>query len=243
MVTKERLVVTTSWDDGHELDAKLGLELANHGFTGTFYIAPQCAGISTLKRITPAALRDLAGQFEIGSHTYTHPRLTRLTRAESAQEIEFGKVALEDILGRAVTSFCYPYGAYRGEHVALVRAAGFSVARTVRRFCTGVSNDPLQLATTSHAVRHRADLWRVVSRSHTSSEALAGWAHWDVLARQLFDEAMAAGGIYHLWGHSWEIEANGDWPRLRSLLRYIADQDGVRFATNAELGARPGSAG
>lgn len=232
------MIVTTSWDDGHELDAKLGLELANHGFAATFYVAPQCAGIPALKRITPAALRDLAELFEIGGHTYTHPHLTRLTRAESAREIELGKVALEDILGHTVTSFCYPYGAYRAEHVALVRAAGFSVARTVRRFCTRASDDPLQLATTSHAVRHRADLWRVARRSRTFSDARGGWANWDALARQLFDEVKAAGGIYHLWGHSWEIEANDDWPRLRSLLRYIADQDEVRFLTNAELGAR-----
>ena len=58
------------------------------------------------------------------------------------------------------------------------------------------------------------------------------------LGEYIVDEAMTEGGVYHLWGHSWEIEANGDWPRLRSLLRYIADQDEVRFLTNAELGAR-----
>lgn len=234
----EGVIVTTSWDDGHELDAKLGFELASHGFAATFYIAPDCAEIPTLKRITPAALRDLAGQFEIGSHTLTHPHLTRLTPTESAQEIELGKVALEDTLGSVVTSFCYPYGMYRAEHVALVRAAGFSVARTVRRFCTRAPDDPLQMATTSHAVRHRADLWRVARSSHTTGDALAGWANWDVLARRLFDEAKATGGIYHLWGHSWEIEANDDWSRLRSLMRYIAQQDGVRFLTNTELGAR-----
>lgn len=232
------MIVTTSWDDGHELDEKLGFELSNYGFSGTFYISPQSAEIPPSKRLTPAALRGLAERFEIGGHTLTHPHLTRLTPAESTREIELGKAALEHMLGHCVTSFCYPYGAYRAEHVALVRAAGFSVARTVRRFWTKAPDDPLQLATTSHAVRHRADLWRVVRRSRTISAARAGWANWEVQARQLFDEAMTEGGVYHLWGHSWEIEANGDWPRLRSLLRYIADQDGVRFLTNAELGAQ-----
>ena len=38
----------------------------------------------------------------------------------------------------------------------------------------------------------------------------------------------------HLWGHSWEIEAQGDWSRLRSLLRFITEQH-VTFATNTEL--------
>ena len=36
--------------------------------------------------------------------------------------------------GHKVISFCYPYGAYRAEHVTAVRAAGFQVARTIRRF-------------------------------------------------------------------------------------------------------------
>ncbi len=36
----------------------------------------------------------------------------------------------------------------------------------------------------------------------------------DVLARQLFQGARAACGIYHLRGHSWAIEAHGEWARL-----------------------------
>ena len=34
---------------------------------------------------------------------------------------------------------------------------------------------------------------------------------------------MNNGGIWHLWGHSWEIEANSDWDKLESLFRLIDD--------------------
>ena len=203
-------MVTTSWDDGHELDAKLAFELDSLGFAGTFYIAPQSAEIPPERRIRGATLCELARRFEIGSHTLTHPRLTRLSLESAEREIVLGKEVLQDVIGRTVTSFCYPYGAYRIQHVELVRAAGFLVARTIRRFRIEAAADPLQMGTTTHAARYLADGWPVVRRSRTVRQACAMWSNWDVLARQLFQEARAGGGVFHLWGHSWEIEENND---------------------------------
>ena len=131
---ERKVMVTTSWDDGHELDAKLALELDNYGLTGTFYVSPQSAEMPSQKRIRGATLCDLAQRFEIGGHTLTHPCLTRLALDDAAREINQGKEALQEIIGRTVTSFCYPYGAYGAQHVELVRAAGFLAARTIRRF-------------------------------------------------------------------------------------------------------------
>ena len=72
---ERKVMVTTSWDDGHELDAKLALELDNYGLTGTFYVSPQSAEMPSQKRIRGATLCDLAQRFEIGGHTLTHPCL------------------------------------------------------------------------------------------------------------------------------------------------------------------------
>ncbi len=243
-----RVLVTTSWDDGHQLDTRLAAELAAHGFAATFYLAPRSAEIPPARRLSPAAVRDLATRFEIGAHTLTHPRLTRLPRPAAAREIAAGKAALEEITGLDVTSFCYPYGAYRAEHVAMVRAAGFQVARTIRRCCTGPPADLLRLGTTTHAARYLADGWAVIRGGPTLAAGWAAWRDWDVLARDLFQQARARGGVYHLWGHSWEIDAHRDWRRLRALLRYIAGHEGVTFVTNGQLavlarGATPGTPG
>lgn len=233
-MAERRVIVTTSWDDGHELDEKLADLLADYGFAGTFYISPRMAEIPSHRRLRPRSLCELARRFEIGNHTLTHPHLTHLPLRDAEREIRQGADALQEIIGRPVTSFCYPYGAYRAEHVGLVRAAGFRVARTTRRFSTEAPTDPLQMATSIHAVRHRADASPVLRRSRTPLQASQLWWNWDILARRLFEEARERGGIYHLWGHSWEIEARGDWPRLRSLLRFITEQH-VTFATNTEL--------
>jgi peptidoglycan-N-acetylglucosamine deacetylase len=238
-VAPPQVIVTTSWDDGHQLDARLADELAGHGFAGTFYIAPESAEIPSAQRLHPRTLRALATRFEIGAHTLTHPRLTRLPRAAAEREIRLGQTAVQEITGTEVASFCYPYGAYRPEHVAMVRGAGFRVARTIRRFSTGPPADLLQLPTSTHAARYRADAWPVLRGGRAPAAGWRAWRDWDVLARELFQQARARGGIYHLWGHSWEIEAHRDWGRLRALLRYIAGHDGVTFLTNGELAGAP----
>jgi peptidoglycan/xylan/chitin deacetylase (PgdA/CDA1 family) len=67
----------------------------------------------------------------LGSHTRTHPVLSALPPAVQRDEILGGKRDLEDVAGRRVQSFAYPYGRrtdYSDETVALVREAGFACA-------------------------------------------------------------------------------------------------------------------
>ena len=51
----------------------------------------------------------------------------------------------------------------------------------------------------------------------------------------MFDRVMVRGGVFHLWGHSWEIENHKDWQRLEAVLKYISRRPGVVYATNQEL--------
>jgi peptidoglycan-N-acetylglucosamine deacetylase len=60
-------------------------------------------------------------------------------------------------------------------------------------------------------------------------------ASWVDLGKRFFDEVMQHGGIWHLYGHSWEIEELGLWGALRELLTYVANRDGVTYGTNGPL--------
>jgi peptidoglycan/xylan/chitin deacetylase (PgdA/CDA1 family) len=178
----------------------------------------------------------LADGFEIGSHTLTHARLPHLGVREAAEEIRHGKSLLEDVIQSPVRSFCYPRGEYRPCHLDLVREAGFSLGRTVRRHETAFPRDPLQTATTVHAYRHWRDIpaiaWLAGCRP---TQAAAQFWNWDDLAIALFDRTVAAGGLFHLWGHSWEVDAHDDWGRLERVLRHIGGRSGLRYITNGEL--------
>ncbi len=41
--------------------------------------------------------------------------------------------------------------------------------------------------------------------------------------RRLLDRAVAAGGVFHLWGHAWEIEAASQWVELEAVLRHVGE--------------------
>ncbi len=71
------------------------------------------------------------GLVEIGAHTVTHPVLSTLPPAAQRREIAKSKASLEQILGRPVTTFAYPYGKphdYTAETVEIVRRDGFGCA-------------------------------------------------------------------------------------------------------------------
>lgn len=68
------------------------------------------------------------GLIEIGAHTVTHPHLPSMAPEARAIEMHASRGALEDILGRSVTSFSYPYGAVNPSISALARDVGFENA-------------------------------------------------------------------------------------------------------------------
>ena len=78
-----------------------------------------------------AQVRDwLAAGHEIGSHTLTHPRLTRLPVSEAREEITASRKKLEDQFGVPIEHFCYPYGDWNDAVRELVMAAGYKTACT-----------------------------------------------------------------------------------------------------------------
>ncbi|HWX08351.1 MAG TPA: polysaccharide deacetylase family protein [Gaiellaceae bacterium] len=68
---------------------------------------------------------------EVGAHTVGHPSLAALTESQQRAEIEGSKSRLEELLGRPVTSFSYPFGGrddYSRTTIRSVEAAGFDLA-------------------------------------------------------------------------------------------------------------------
>lgn len=70
--------------------------------------------------------------FEIGSHSLTHPYLSKIDPKKAWEEIYTSKVILEDKLGTEIKAFCYPYGDYNQRIKDMVQRAGYSIAFTTR---------------------------------------------------------------------------------------------------------------
>jgi peptidoglycan/xylan/chitin deacetylase (PgdA/CDA1 family) len=93
-----------------------------------------------------AQIRDwLAAGHWIGAHTCTHPRLSRIPRAQAKEEIRASKKKLEDRFGQSIEHFAYPFGDYDEEVVEMVREAGFRTACTMDRGVNDRGMDPFRL--------------------------------------------------------------------------------------------------
>lgn len=79
-------------------------------------------------------LRELAAAgWEVGSHTRTHPRLSRIDPGALATELVDSKRECEAGLGAPCESFAYPYSDYDQRVVEAAAKAGYRYAVTVPR--------------------------------------------------------------------------------------------------------------
>jgi peptidoglycan/xylan/chitin deacetylase (PgdA/CDA1 family) len=110
----------------------------------------------------------------VGSHTCTHPVLSRCSDADIAREVTVSRHEVARRLGRAVEAFCYPNGQpedYDSRSIDAVRAAGYRYATvahgpisagrdayTLTR--TSAPFDPAQFERAVDGVTQLADQWR-----------------------------------------------------------------------------------
>lgn len=233
--------MTTSWDDGHPLDFRLADMLEANGLRATFYI-PESADTGTMGR---GDVRHLSERFDIGAHTIHHTFLDTVDEKRAAAEIIDSKAWVEHITGRPCDLFCPPAGKHSERDLRLIRQAGYVGLRTVELMSTDAPRERdglLIMPTTVHAFPHPAksyvknalkrrsphNLWRYVVNGH-----MAGWD--EQVERQL-ESVARHGGVFHLWGHSWELEETAQWERLAAVLAVMGRYTSrVPCLTNAQV--------
>jgi peptidoglycan-N-acetylglucosamine deacetylase len=234
-------IVTTSWDDGERTDLKIAEILQRRGARGTFYVPIRA--YQGRPALNHGDLRQLAGAgFEIGAHTVSHKLLWGLSSQELAGEINPCKPMLEDIVGTEVRMFCYPCGRYDSNVMRALRNAGYRGARTVRMLATKLQFDPFEMPTSLQVCRHpRTSYFKNMARARKLESLQVGLSNfkrlgnWLELGKRLFDSVMKNGGVWHLYGHSYEVEQWGLWQDLEEILDYVCRRDGVTYAPNGEL--------
>jgi len=234
-------IVTTSWDDGNRADLRIAELLRSRGMLGTFYvpIAPY-QGQPSLSR---ADLKSLSSEgFEIGAHGVSHKLLWGQSAEVLAKEIGPCKPILENIIGSEVHMFCYPRGRYDQNVVSFLTKAGYRGARTARLLSTELEFSPFEMPTTLQIFPHpRSDYIRNILRTRKMASLQTGLANvawlgnWIELGKKLFDIVLQNGGIWHLYGHSWEIDELGLWKELVELLDYISKRKDVLYVPNYDL--------
>ena len=225
--------VTQSWDDGVTDDVRLIELLHKYKAKATFNLVADSYKeqrqdtqwrYQNVKAVFVLALSELPAlyqDFEVASHSLTHPHLDKLPADKLTRELAESRKRLEDLFQRPVRGFAYPYGSFNEAVKNELRRQGYAYGRTAipgpeygnlkgpDPAYTFPPADPMEFGTTTHQLNPK---------------------FWDE-----FERSKAVGGMFHFWGHSYEFLSEAMWQDFEEkLARLRADPD-VRWATNLEL--------
>lgn len=239
--TPRQAIFTTSWDDGHPLDFRIAEMLSRYGLRGTFYI-PRAIETGVMSE---AQMRELSGSFEIGAHTLNHVFLPTTDDPNAEAEIRDSKTWVEQVVGKPCPMFCPPGGKHSARHLEHVRAGGYVGARTVEmmsidrpRLVNGLQIMPTTMQAHPHgpATYLRNALKRTSLTNAWNCLMRGSSGDWPNAAESMMRYTLAVGGVFHLWGHSWEIERFGQWKNLERALERMGELRGDAVClTNSEL--------
>jgi peptidoglycan/xylan/chitin deacetylase (PgdA/CDA1 family) len=146
-----------TFDDGFSSVHRHGLApLAQNGFHAVQFLVAGLIGKTNEWDLAEGEVREplmnesqirdwLAAGHSIGSHTLTHPYLTRIAQASAREQISSSKKRLEDRFGVPVIHFCYPYGDWNEPVRDCVSEAGYYTACTTDIGVNTTNNSPFAL--------------------------------------------------------------------------------------------------
>ena len=135
---RARRLVGLTFDDGYQNFVSYAMPvLQRYGFTATVFVLPGRLGGHNAwdpdrprkPLLTADEIRGVADAgMEIGSHGLMHVSLPKADDVVLNAEIVQSRAMLQDLLGRQVRGFCYPYGDMDARVAAAVQACGYDYA-------------------------------------------------------------------------------------------------------------------
>lgn len=117
---KVALGINCAWDDSDLND--ILQTLSDKNVKVTFFL------VGSFCRHYPQAVQKIsAAGHELGSHSNTHPDMTKLTREEIQKQLDDSRSVIEQACGERVTLFRPPSGAYNDLVVGTARELGWEV--------------------------------------------------------------------------------------------------------------------
>lgn len=151
--------ILITFDDGFADFADVAVPILEElGLPSTVFMTSGWIGKQGM--LSRHAIRDLnQSRVEVGAHSVSHRHLDLLSDEVAREEIRVSRIALEDLLGREITSFAYPHGSHHRLTRRIVRDAGFTTAHAVKNALSHPADDRFAIA--RFAVTSRTDRSRV----------------------------------------------------------------------------------
>lgn len=230
-------IITTSWDDGHPLDFKLAELLDKYQLKATFYIPKKNAEREVMN---DDQIQKLSQAFEIGGHTINHVRLNISEKKLIEKEVRESFAWLKKLMHKEPASFAFPGGKYSEYAIDEVFKAGYLAARTTELFSKKNIDRKHLMPTTLQIYQHSKATYAKHLIKRKRAYNLIQWMKKGSandllkLTENFIDDIHEHGGCFHLWGHSWEIEAYNLWRKMEDIFKIISNQNNFSYLTNGD---------
>lgn len=217
---------TFSYDDGVVQDRRLAPLLRQRGIKCTFNLGSGLLGHADMggfpgkpdldiSKVDAMEVPQLYAGHEIAGHGLYHSALDTIGTPLAAYEITEDKRRLEQIAGKPLKMFAYPFGVYDKEAMELLRLAGYQGARTIQSTGTfAIPENFLEWHPTCH---------------HNDPRLME-------LAQEFLDGMPFFPMLFYVWGHAYEFDADHNWRVIEQLADFLAAHaDQIWFATNGEI--------
>lgn len=130
--------ICLTFDDGNISDIEIVLpKLLEKKVKATFFIVPSF--INKKGHLSKEQIIELSNNgMEIGSHSFSHLNFTKIKKSLRENELSSSKIFLEDLIGKEIKSFSFPYGFINKDSIQSVFKTGYSHCCTSKH---GVSSE------------------------------------------------------------------------------------------------------
>ena len=224
-----RKALTLSYDDGVRQDLRLLEKLDQNGVKCTFNLnsgtlgrvlfgGPPGREPLDLSCVKPEEVAAVYAGHEVAGHGLWHSSLPDIGTPGAMLEIIDDRVKLEELSGRRVQSFAYPFGLHSAEVRTLLRLAGYRSARTV--VSTGGFGIPEDFLLWDATCHHDDPKLMELAKTFCEPTGRPGFG------AQLF----------YLWGHAYEFDIHQNWHVIEEFAAYVSQfADKIWFATNGQI--------
>lgn len=205
-------VVTFSFDDGPENDKRLISLFDKYSLKSTFHLNGM--NYQGMSEDELEQVRKIYENHEISCHTFMHGWPTQMAGVSLVAETIKDREILEKIAGYPVMGMSYPSGMYNDEIISTMEKCGIQYSRTIDS--TNAFNMPEKFMEW-HPTCHFSSALPLAESFMTDLECI--WS----------------GPLLYVWGHSYELNTEEKWSEMEKLMRTVAHNDNIWYATNMEI--------
>ena len=111
----------------------------------TLYITPE--NIDKTDYLSSKDVKDISliNMCIIGTHGYSHKKLSTLDKAQQHTELQKSKIVLEELIGKEVNTLSYPHGSFNQDTISIAKELGYKSAASSIKGFNNIKTDPFKL--------------------------------------------------------------------------------------------------